>query len=198
MHPYVALTVFAVIFFAELPDKSQLATLALSTRFRKYPVWIGAAAAFFVHVTIAVVAGKALTLLSHTTVDTIVGVLFVVGAALLIFSSLGEISSSPEGETPTSKKVHDNFGKAFVTSFVIVFLGEWGDITQIATANYVAKYRDPLSVGIGALAALWVAAGLSVTVGAQLLKHVPAKILRWTIALIMVISACFSFAEALR
>ncbi|MEI6363909.1 MAG: TMEM165/GDT1 family protein, partial [Actinomycetes bacterium] len=53
----IVLTTFALIFPAELPDKTFIATLVLSTRYRHLWVWIGAVAAFGVQMVIAVVAG---------------------------------------------------------------------------------------------------------------------------------------------
>ena len=80
----VAIT-FGVIFLAELPDKSMIASLVLGTRYRSLHVWLGAAAAFAVHVVIAVTAGGLLSLLPHRLVQSIVAALFLVGAAILIF-----------------------------------------------------------------------------------------------------------------
>jgi hypothetical protein len=50
-------TVFGVTFVAELPDKSLFASLVLGTRYRPVHVWLGVAAAFAVHVGLAVTVG---------------------------------------------------------------------------------------------------------------------------------------------
>jgi putative Ca2+/H+ antiporter (TMEM165/GDT1 family) len=50
--------VFAVIFVGELPDKTMVAVLVMSTRGRAFAVWLGAAGAFAVHVVIAVAGGR--------------------------------------------------------------------------------------------------------------------------------------------
>ena len=57
-----------------------------------------------------------------------------------------------------------------VTAFVVIFLAEWGDLTQILTANLAAHYHDPLSVGVGALLALWSVAALAVVAGQSVLR----------------------------
>src|ERR1022692_3493491 len=46
----IAVAVFPVIFIGELPDKTMFASLVLSTHGRPLRVWLGAAAAFAVHV----------------------------------------------------------------------------------------------------------------------------------------------------
>ncbi len=58
-----------------------------------------------------------------------------------------------------------------ITAFFVIFLAEWGDLTQILTANLAAHYHDALSVGIGALLALWTVAGLAVVGGQSLLRR---------------------------
>ena len=78
---------FAITFLAELPDKSMFASLVMGTRFRPSWVWAGAAAAFTVHMAIAVTVGQLLTLLPHLVVDAVVASLFVAGAVYLWWSS---------------------------------------------------------------------------------------------------------------
>ena len=63
------------------------------------------------------------------------------------------------------------------SSFVVIFVGEWGDITQIATANLAAKYHHPVSVGDGATFGLWAAALLAITAGRNLLRILSVKLL---------------------
>src|SRR5579863_343155 len=77
-------TVFAVIFLSELPDKTALASLLLGSRYR--PVWVfaGVAAAFAVHVGLAVAAGSLLTLIPHRPLQIVVAVLFALGAVFLL------------------------------------------------------------------------------------------------------------------
>src|SRR6202011_5022955 len=77
-------TVFAIIFLAELPDKTALASLVLGTRYRPLYVFAGTAAAFAAHVVLAVAAGSLLALLPHRLLAAIVGALFLLGAVLLL------------------------------------------------------------------------------------------------------------------
>lgn len=190
--------VFGVIFIGELPDKSMFASLVLGTKFRRRYVWLGAAAAFLVHVIFAVTAGHFMTLLPHKVLEIVVGLLFLLGAGLLTFGhDEDETEERKKLERETSDKA-GTFGKVFATSFVVVFLGEWGDLTQIATANYAAKYHDPLSVGIGAVAALWTVAALGVWLGSKLMNRVPARALQRVTAIILLIFAVISFYSAFK
>jgi putative Ca2+/H+ antiporter (TMEM165/GDT1 family) len=83
-------------------------------------------------------------------------------------------------------------------AYSLIFIGEWGDITQIATANYAAKYHDPLSVTIGAVLGLWAVSALAVTVGNRLLGLIPAGILLRLMGVIMLTFAVLSIISAFK
>ena len=68
--------------------------------------------------------------------------------------------------------------KAIGTSFLVLFLAEWGDLSQLLTANLVVRYGEPLSVGVGAFLALAVVSGLAAALGHQLLRRVQLATIR--------------------
>ncbi len=210
MHPLVIVIVFGVIAVAELPDKSMVASLTLATRYRPLWVFSGVAAAFLVHVSIAVTAGGFLTLLPHRLVEGIVAALFLAGAAYLLLSSdeteeLERETEAEEAEETEEAEDADHKGGATgpsyrrvaLTSFGVIFAGEWGDITQIATANYAARY-DPFSVAIGALLGLWTVSALAVTVGSKLLDYVSPVVVRRVTATVLLAFATLSAVQAIR
>jgi putative Ca2+/H+ antiporter (TMEM165/GDT1 family) len=169
----VVAAVFGITFLAELPDKSLFASLVLSTRYQRLPVWAGAAAGFAVHVAIAVTAGQLLTLLPHQVLHSVVAGLFLVGAGYLLLSSF---RSADEEEDPDAARQGGgklSFWRVAGTSFGIIFLSEWGDITQVTTANLAARYADPLAVAVGAALGLWAVTALAVNIGAKSLKIIP-------------------------
>jgi Ca2+/H+ antiporter, TMEM165/GDT1 family len=168
----IAATVFGIIFLAELPDKSLFASLALSIRYRRLPVWAGAASALTVHVAIAVAAGQLLTLLPHRLLEAVVAALFLAGAGYILVSSIRG-RDDEDADAARESAAHASFRRIFATSFGIVFLAEWGDITQITIANFTARYAEPVAVGVGAALGLASVAALAVNVGAQSLKHIP-------------------------
>ena len=194
--PAVAGTVFGVVFLAELPDKSLFASLVLGTRFRGLYVWCGVAAAFLVHVVIAVAAGQALTLLPHRLVEGIVAALFLAGAAYLLFGREEHEEAEGEREGEQARAAPPSFARVALTAFGVVFLGEWGDITQIVTANYAARYGDPLAVGTGAVAALWAVAALAITAGSKLLDYVSVSVVRRVTGVILLGFAAYSAVAA--
>ena len=174
MQPGIALGVFALIFVAELPDKTMIATLIMGSRNRPLLVWIGATAAFGVHAALAVLAGHLLSLLPHAWVEGITALLFAAGAAYLLLVS--EEVEEREGEeeaaaAPTGLR-------PVATAFVVIFVGEFGDLTQILTANLAAKYHDPVSVFVGAFAALVAVGALGAFGGRALQKVLPLAVIR--------------------
>jgi putative Ca2+/H+ antiporter (TMEM165/GDT1 family) len=170
-------TVLAVTFVVELPDKSLFASLLLGTRYQPWPVWLGVMAAFAVHVVLAVTAGGLLTAAPHRAVGFVSAVLFLGGAAwMLRFRSKDENEPGPDAARQGA--VPRRLIKVFSTSFAVVFAGEWGDVTQVTTANFAARYHDPLIVGSAALAALWAVSGLAVFVGPKVLGLVSERWVR--------------------
>ena len=198
----VIATVFVVIFVAELPDKSLFASLVLGTRYKASWVWLGVSAAFVVHVVIAVAAGGVLTLLPKRLVEVVVAVLFALGAYLMLRPEAehdNEVEDAEEAAALRARAGADaGAGKVIATSFAVVFVGEWGDITQIATANLAAKYHDPISVGIGAALGLIAVAGLAIKAGSSLLQRISLSLVRRVAGLILAAFAVATAVQVLR
>lgn len=187
----VAVTVFAVIFPAELPDKTALASLVLGSRYPPGYVFAGAATAFAVHVGLAIAAGSLLGLLPHRPLEAVVAALFALGAILLLRGHHDE-----EDEDAEVKGEEPGFWRVAGTSFGIVLAAEFGDLTQIATASLAARYHDPASVAAGAVLALWAVAGLAILGGRSLLKILPLVWITRVAAVIMLVLAGVSLAAA--
>jgi Ca2+/H+ antiporter, TMEM165/GDT1 family len=178
------ITSFLIILPAELPDKTVIACLVLGSRYRPGYVFAGAAAAFAVQVALAVTAGGLLALLPHQPTQIIVAVLFVVGAVILLRQKQAD-----SDEYVVEHQARRTFLPVALTSFGVVFVAEFGDLTQIVTANLAAKYHDPLAVGIGATLALWAVAALAIAGGRGLLKLIPLRLLTRIAAGIMLVMA---------
>jgi putative Ca2+/H+ antiporter (TMEM165/GDT1 family) len=192
----VVLAVFPLIFFGELPDKTMFATLVLSSRGRPAAVWFGAAGAFVVHVTIAVTIGVGLFhLLPHRAVDLLVAALFVVGAILAF-----RVSEEEEEERAEEIVEEAEVGvhRIAATAFMVIFVAEWGDLTQVLTANLAARYHAPLSVAVGAVGALWTVAAIAVASGQGLVRVLPGELLRRLTGAICVVLAVVAVVAAIR
>jgi Ca2+/H+ antiporter, TMEM165/GDT1 family len=185
----VTALVFGVVFLAELPDKTALAGLVLGTRYRASYVFAGVAAAFALHVALAVAAGSVLTLLPQRLVHVLTGVLFLGGAAVLLLKKDGD-------DEEIRRPENQSFWKVAGAGFMLILVAEFGDLTQIMTANLAARYDDPLSVGLGAVLALWAVAGLGIVGGKALMKRVPLQLITRMAALLMLTLGAWSLWEA--
>ena len=199
---------FILIFPAELPDKTFIATLVLSTRYRRLPVWIGVAAAFAVQCAIAVAAGGLLSLLPQRLVLGITFLLFAAGSVLMLVSGLrarsaeeaDEEAEAEEFEEAAARHAKDSTStlRIAVTSFIVLFTAEWGDLSQLLTAGLAARTSQPLSVFIGAWCALILVAAIAVLIGGWLQKRVELWRIRLISAAVLAALAAWTLVEFIR
>jgi putative Ca2+/H+ antiporter (TMEM165/GDT1 family) len=195
----VALTVFALILPAELPDKTMVATLVLSTRFPALPVWLGVSVGFAVQSVVAVAAGGLVSLLPSDVVHGVTAVMFAIGAVLMLRTGDDDVA---EEEREFAAEIADapaapSFRRAAVTSFLVLFAAEWGDLSQILTANLAAKYEDPVGVFVGSWTALAAVAAIAVLSGRAVLRVVPLNWVRRLAAVLFGVMAVVTGLEAL-
>ncbi|MGK5552292.1 TMEM165/GDT1 family protein [Actinomadura kijaniata] len=183
-------TTFALIFLAELPDKTMFASLAMGTRMRPWWVWLGTASAFVVHVAIAVAAGSVFSLLPGTLVQIVAAALFAFGAWTLLRGG-----GDDEDDDVARGRRATGFAATWATAFTVVFVGEWGDLTQITTANMAAT-RAALPVAAGALLALTTVSALALVAGRFIADRVPLKTVRRVGGVVMLALAVWSLVEA--
>jgi putative Ca2+/H+ antiporter (TMEM165/GDT1 family) len=192
MSTHDLLRAFATVFPAELPDKSMFATIVLVTRYRRPgAVWVGAVAAFAVHVVVAVLAGSAIGLLPDTVVQVVVAVLFALGAVVLFRAARRAEGADPDADLPPGSGVR----AAVAGSFGLIVLAEWGDLTQLATASLAARSTHPISVGVGAWLALAAVAAVAATFGRRLVDRVPLHKVNYLGAAIFAALATWTVAE---
>jgi putative Ca2+/H+ antiporter (TMEM165/GDT1 family) len=159
-HLQTFLSVFGVIFVAELPDKTAFAALMLATRYRPLPVFLGAALALTAQSVVAVAAGGLVSLLPARPVHVGAGILFVLFAALM-----WRRKHEDDEEAPGKVADGATFWRATAAVFGVVFIAEWGDLTQLGTAVLAARYAAPVTVFCAATLALWCVAALAVFFG---------------------------------
>jgi putative Ca2+/H+ antiporter (TMEM165/GDT1 family) len=164
---------FGAIFLVELPDKTFIAALVLSTRYRPLAGWVGVGLAFLVQTLIACTVGGLVTLLPHRIVEIVAGVIFLVGAIVLLREApKADADEAATEEEYAAKATSPKAGLAAVgASFVVLFAAEWGDLSQLLTISLVGRYHDAVSVFIGAWGALLVVSGLAVVAGRFLLRY---------------------------
>lgn len=195
MNLAIAATVFGLVVPAELPDKTFIASLVLGSRFAAVPVWVGTSLAFILQTAIAVTAGRLLALLPHRVVEIVVAVLFAAGALFLLLGP--ERGQKEEGKAAAGRPT-DSPQRVALTAFVVIFLAEWGDITQILLANLSARYRDPLSVFVGGAVALCFVGAVGILGGRALPRVVPMRLVSRLAGIAFGVLAVISTVQAVR
>lgn len=192
------LTAFILIVPVELPDKTFVATLVLSTRYQALPTWLGVSAAFAVQCAVAAGAGALIAKLPTTPVQLFAAAMFLIGAIVLFRGARKADIEEAEAEQEYNTKIVDNRTgwRAFSASFLILFAAEWGDLSQIMTATLVARGGHPIAVGLGSWFALVGVAGAAVLLGRWLLKRVRLSLIRYIGSAICAILATLTVIAA--
>jgi putative Ca2+/H+ antiporter (TMEM165/GDT1 family) len=178
-----AFTAIILIIPIELPDKTFVATLVLATRYRPLPVWLGVVAAFGVQCVVAVAAGRLIQFLPGTFVRLLAATMFAIGALVLLRQA---VKAEPPAPPPDYVETIDVPGpsalRAAVSSFLVLFVAEWGDLSQLLTAGLVAGGRPPIPVFIGSWLGLAIVAGAAVLLGKVLTRYIPVTVVRYVAA----------------
>ncbi|HTB35085.1 MAG TPA: TMEM165/GDT1 family protein [bacterium] len=151
----------AITFFAELPDKTAFTSFILSTQKRPMAVFAGGALAMVVHSAIAVGLGTLLSALPPEPIRLGAGAVFLAFAVLMLLRK-----PSQESDGPAAGPAQGFFSVAG-TAFALIFLAEWGDLTQFSTAALAAKYHSPWTIFLAAVTGLWAAIGLAGWLGSK-------------------------------
>jgi putative Ca2+/H+ antiporter (TMEM165/GDT1 family) len=160
----ISLSTFTLISLAEIGDKSQIVCMTLAARHRHWPVLLGAALAFFVLNTLAVVFGAGV---AAWVPERLIAVIVA-----LLFGGFG-IHALRTQEDDESEEVVERPGHSiFFTTLLLIFVAEFGDKTQIAVAG-LAGSMAPLPVWIGATTALVMVSALGIWAGRTVLQRLP-------------------------
>ncbi|HEY2057569.1 TMEM165/GDT1 family protein [Amycolatopsis sp. NBC_01480] len=187
------LSAFGLVLAVELPDKTLVATLVLTTRFRAWPVFAGVCVAFALQCVIAVAFGSVLTLLPDLVVSLLVAGMFGIGAVMLLREGFSEADEA--GSDASRKGPQLSFLRSALTSFGVLFAAEWGDASQLATAGLAARLGNPVAVGVGAFVALVSVAGLAVFIGAKIRDRIRPKLIQRVAGFVFAGFALFAVAQ---
>ena len=155
---------FLLIALAEFGDKSQLVCMTLAARHRGLPVVLGAITAFAILNLLAVLFGAAVAAWLPDWLITL--------AVAVLFAAFG-VSALRYREEIEDEEVAEKPGHGiFATTFLMIFLAEFGDKTQIAVAG-MGSTTDTAAVWLGATLALTFTSALAVIAGRKFLHRLP-------------------------
>jgi putative Ca2+/H+ antiporter (TMEM165/GDT1 family) len=185
--------IFALMFLLELPDKTMIATVVMSTRARPSSIVMGASAGFVVQMGIAVTVGGLLTLFPAHVKDVIVGLLFLGGGAYLLL--VPEEKAVAKGESEAQSEHFASRPREVATAFSVIFLAEFGDLTQIQAANFSAKTHQPFEVFIAGSLAMICVSFLGAYGGQALQRIVPLQKIRFAGGLVFAVLGVYTLAR---
>ena len=161
-------TSYALIFAAEMGDKSQLVCMTLAARNRAKPVIFGAITAFALLNTLAVLFGAAIA-------NWIPG--YIVAAAVSVLFAVFGVQSLFFKESEADEEVQEKSAHSlFLTTFLLITVAEFGDKTQLAVVA-LSSTALPIAIWIGSTLALTSTSSLGVIAGRTILKKIPLNLL---------------------
>ena len=159
---------FALIFFAELGDKSQLVALWFATRYRWWLVLLGVTVAtLIVHLGSTAIGASAADVLPEAAL------LVVVGLSFFAFAAWG-IRGDRLADDGV-KSIAPSWLGAFGIITIAFFLSELGDKTQLATISLAGHEDDFAGVWLGSTAGMIAADALAIAAGVIAGKHLPQR-----------------------
>jgi putative Ca2+/H+ antiporter (TMEM165/GDT1 family) len=190
---------FGSIFLVELPDKTFIAALVLSTRYQPLAVWVGVGLAFGVQTLVAVTAGTLVTLLPDVVIGSLAAAIFLIGAVMLYRTAPAADAEEQEAEEEYAARATEaRTGlKAVGASFLVLFAAEWGDLSQLLTISLVAQTHKHIEVFLGAWGALLTVSGLAVIAGRVLLRYMRLSLLHYIGAAVCLALAGITLFELL-
>lgn len=172
-----ALAAFAVVFVAELGDRTQLLIVSLATRHRVAPIAAGVGMGYLLTTVLSVAIGSALgSALPERPVEVLGGLLFL-AFAVWTWLDRDDDEDGDEGPAGDADEGRRGLGLALSLAGAIV-LSEIGDKSMLATATIAAERSAPVLVAIGALAGILTASVLGLVAGRLLAGRVPDRVLR--------------------
>jgi len=169
------LSAFGLIFIAELGDKTQLAVITQTCKFRSpWAVFLGGSLALAAVTALGVAGGSLLGAVIPTEVIRYLAAAAFGVMGLLIWREAAKTAAGDTGEAePACEETRPHWDwRAFGATFSLLFLAELGDKTQLAVLGLASKRPSPWSVFVGGSLALTAVTALGVVGGQQLSRWI--------------------------
>lgn len=172
------LSVLAMVFIAEMGDKTQFLMIAMASKYKIRDILIGVAAAILVLNAFAIGLGLLIGNVLPTSVINVVA-----GIAFLCFAYMAVGGDDDDEEHCVSGKCKRN---SIITVFGTFFIAELGDKTQLTALTLAAdsttggiEFSKVIAVFLGASLALFAADLIGLLIGYFLGKTLPSYVFAW-------------------
>ncbi|MDY0019375.1 MAG: TMEM165/GDT1 family protein [Anaerolineae bacterium] len=185
MDPSTLLSTFGLIFVAELGDKTQLAVMAQTCKYRSpWPVFLGGSLALTAVTAIGALGGSLIGNIIPAGVIRMAAALSFVVMGVLIWREAARATAAESAKSCDCMEAQEGGSasgrwnwKAFSSTLTLLFFAELGDKTQLAVLGLASKQTTPWGVLIGGSLALTAVTALGVVGGQQLCKLIPQQLL---------------------
>ncbi len=178
---------FVLVVLAEMGDKTQLVAMTFATKYNPYKVLFA--------IFLGTVANFAIVIAIGQVLISVVPLDVISLAASLSFIAFG-VWTVREEKTKEENVKLSRFG-VIASVFVVFFVAELGDKTQLATLSLAVQYQNPISVLAGATLAMLVADGIGIVIGVVFCRRIPQRALKWLSATIFVLFGLVGVYEVL-
>ncbi len=184
-------TAFLLIFVAELGDKTQFMTLALSSRYKAITVLSGVALGTMLVSLVSVILGRVLgNVLPQNLMNILAGLIFIVFGILSLRQSKEEENTQPE-------TIKNNQHLIWLTIACTFFIAELADKTMIATIAIASRDSNYFAVWAGSTLGLLASNSMAIVAGKALSKYVNGKAIHYIAATIYIIAGLFALKQGL-
>ena len=180
-------TSFALITAAEIGDKSQLVCMALASKHRPFPIFLGALGSFALLNSLAVGFGAAV---AHWFPEYVIAL-----AVAFLFVVFGIQALRVEADEPEEEIKEKSGHSIFFTTFLLITMAEFGDKTQLAVVA-LSSTNNPYGVWLGATVALGFTSALGVVAGRKLVQRIPLELLHKLGGLLFLMLAIVAVVKA--
>ncbi|MDF1513510.1 MAG: TMEM165/GDT1 family protein [Anaerolineae bacterium] len=178
----ILISTFGLVFIAELGDKTQLAVMTQTCKFRRpWSVFLGGSFALIAVTALGAAGGRLLSTLVPEGVIRAIAALGFVIMGTVIWREAHKRDADADNACALDEACSDRASgwdwRAFGTTFSLLFFAELGDKTQLAVLGIASKQPVVWSVFAGGALALTVVTALGVLGGEQLCRLIPEKLL---------------------
>ncbi|MDD5111759.1 MAG: TMEM165/GDT1 family protein [Candidatus Altiarchaeota archaeon] len=178
-----ALVPFIAVGLAELGDKTQLSILLLASKTSRHlPLLAGICLAFLIVDGAAIAAGSWITsVVPPAVLKAVSGLVFIFFGVLTLLRRPEESGGTKSGQNP------------LLSGFMLIFLAEWGDKTQITAALFATRY-NPWLVLAGTMASLAMLSAMAIYIGRLLSEKINRSLITRAAGLLFILIGLASFA----
>jgi putative Ca2+/H+ antiporter (TMEM165/GDT1 family) len=163
------LTTFILILLATAPSRTTFLLIMLASQGKLKNIFAGAAAAFLTQSIISILLGQILALFPQAIVELVAGTSFIYFSYSFWRQSHKSLDIKLNNRDISAQAV-----------FSIVFMAEFGDVSQLAIAASAAESRSKLSVFILAVTVFWIVTGIALWLGHNLTRLFKPSIIQKT------------------